>query len=82
VIRLIAEAVAASEARQSASASRLVRAAAEEADVRRMSDRQELAESLRYFQAAQVNMWKQQVENQQVVSSLIQRAGLEEASRP
>ncbi|HWP84340.1 MAG TPA: hypothetical protein VNN17_04080, partial [Terriglobia bacterium] len=82
VFRYIAEAVAASEARQRDAVARLVQAAAREADARRLSDRQELAESFRYFQAAQVNMWKQQVESQQIVSALAQRAGWNSAPQP
>ncbi|MBI4480626.1 MAG: zf-HC2 domain-containing protein [Acidobacteria bacterium] len=86
VVRLIADAVAASEARQSAGAVRIVNAAAQQAEANRINerdrDRRELAESFRYFQAAQVNMWKQQVENQQVMSVLVQRTGIEAAPRP
>jgi len=86
VVRLIAEAVAASEARQSAGAVRIVNAAAQQAEANRINerdrDRRELAESFRYFQAAQVNMWKQQVENQQVMSALVQRTGIEALPRP
>ena len=86
VVRLIAEAVAASEARQSAGAVRIVNAAAQQAESNRITardrDRRELAESFRYFQAAQVNMWKQQVENQQVMSALVERTGIESRPRP
>jgi hypothetical protein len=79
---LIAEAVAASEARLSAESARLLQIAARQNEEDRLNDRRELAESLRYFQAAQVNMWKQQVENQQIVSALVQRTGLDASSRP
>jgi hypothetical protein len=75
VARLVAEAVAASDARQIESVESTVNAAIQQAEQRRVTDRQEVAESLRYFQAAQVNMWKQQVENQQVVAALLQRQG-------
>ena len=47
-----------------------------------MSDRRELAESFRMVQANQVNMWKQQVENQQMVSALVERTGVELLHRP
>ena len=79
---LIATAIAASEARQSSSTTRLVKAAAQQADSNRVNDRTEMAESLRYFQAAQVNMWKQQVESQQLMSALVQRTGMELPARP
>jgi hypothetical protein len=83
---LVAEALSASEARQREDTSRLVEAslkAFEEAsEVNRINDRQALAETFRYFQAAQVNMWKQQVENQQLVSALVQRTGMEVSPRP
>jgi hypothetical protein len=85
-LALIAEAVAASEARQTDGAARIIEASLnsfeQEAEANRMEDRRELAESFRYVQAAQVNMWKQQVENQQMVSALVHRAGVEIAPRP
>ena len=75
VARLIAEAVASSEARKSGETARIVNAAAQQSEQRRTVDRLEIAESLRYFQATQVNMWKQQVENQQVVAALQRQSG-------
>ena len=80
--RLIAAAVAASEARQSTEAARLVKTASAQAETNRLSDRRELAESFRYVQAAQVNMWKQQVENQQYMTTLAERAGMDVAPQP
>ena len=82
VEELIAAAIAASEARQSSNAARLVKAAEQQADTNRLNDRTTMAESLRYFQAAQVNMWKQQVENQQVMTALVERTGMELPARP
>jgi anti-sigma factor RsiW len=82
VEELIAAAVVASETRQSSNAARLVQAAAQQADTNRLNDRIEMAESLRYFQAAQVNMWKQQVESQQVMTALVERTGMELPARP
>lgn len=86
VVKLIAEAVAESEARQSAGTARIVNASLEQAEAKRASDRdsdrREMAESFRYFQAAQVNMWKQQIESQQVMSALVQRTGLGAAVQP
>jgi hypothetical protein len=86
VLALIQEAVAASEARQTAGAARLLQtsigASERRAEASRLSDRRELAESFRYIQAAQLNMWKQQVESQQVVSALLARSGAEGVSQP
>ena len=76
VAQLIAEAVAASDARQSGNTAQALDQAAKQAEGRRLDDRLEMAESLRYFQAAQMNMWKQQVENQEVVATLMARQNL------
>jgi len=72
VARLIAEAVAASEARQQGIAANLMQAAEQE----RARDMQELSESFRYIQAAQTMMWKDQVQNQEVMGALARQAGL------
>jgi hypothetical protein len=86
IAHLIEEAVAASEARQSASTARVMEASAHQAKADRINDRindqREMAESFRYVQATQVNMWKQQVESQQMLSALVQRSGIEQGSRP
>jgi hypothetical protein len=82
VEQLIAAAVAASEARQSSDTARVVKASAAQAETNRMNDRRELAESFRYVQAAQVTMWKQQVEDQQSVSALLHQTGAATAARP
>lgn len=72
VVRLIAEAVAVSEARQQGSAANLIQAAEQQ----RVRDMQELSESFRYIQAAQTMMWKDQVQNQEVMGALARQAGL------
>jgi len=77
VVRLIAEAVTASEARQHEAAVRMVNAVAARAAAQRQADWRDMAESLRSFQAAQVSMWKEQVQSQQYVSALMRNAGLE-----
>jgi anti-sigma factor RsiW len=82
VEQLIAAAVTASEARRSADTARVVKASSAQAETNRMNDRRELAESFRYVQAAQVTMWKQQVEDQQNVSALLRQAGPDAAARP
>jgi glycine/D-amino acid oxidase-like deaminating enzyme len=77
ILQLVAQAVAASESRQQEETQGLLQAASKQADEQRLRDRRELAEGLRYFEAAQVTMWKEQVQNQQYVSALMQQAGLE-----
>ena len=72
VVRLIVEAVAASEAKQQASSVNLV----QQADQQRARDLQELSGSFRYIQAAQTMMWKDQVQNQEVMGALARQAGL------
>ena len=79
--KLIAEAVAASEARMSSQTAQIVKASAARADADRMNDRREMAESFRYVQAAQVTMWKQQLQDQQYVSSLMRQPAVD-AARP
>ena len=86
VMTLISQAVAESERGQAEQNVRVLRASMlayeEKAEANRMNDRRELAETFRYIQAAQMNLWKQQVENQQVVSSLLQRTATDSPSRP
>jgi anti-sigma factor RsiW len=76
IVRLVAEAVRASEARQQASVNNLVRTASEQVEQQRQEDLEELSESFRYIQAAQTMMWKDQVQSQEVVGALVQRVGL------
>ena len=76
VARLISEAVAASEARQQASSANLVQATAQQAEQQRTRDLQELSGSFRYIQAAQTMMWKDQVQNQEVMGALARQVGL------
>lgn len=80
--QLVADAVAASETRQQHDAARLAQTVARQAEERRLRDWREMAESLRYFQAAQVTIWKEQVQNQQYVSALMRQAGMDAAPQP
>ena len=73
---LIAQASQASELRQKGGISDLVRNASLAADERRSADLQQMAETFRYMQAAQTNMWKEQVQSQQIVAVLAQKNGL------
>ena len=74
--RLIFEAIAASEGRQQQHTAQLLQAVSQQAEQQRVSDLRELAESIRYFQATQTMMWKDQVQNQQLVSGLMQQVGM------
>jgi len=82
IVQLVSEAVAASEARQQSDARRLIENVSQQAEEQRARDWRDMAESLRPLQAAQVTMWKQQVQSQQYVSELIQQAGLQLPVRP
>jgi len=72
VVRLVAEAVAASEVMQRRTTASLIQAA----ELQRARDLQELSESFRYIQAAQTMMWKDQVQNQEVMGALARQVGL------
>lgn len=65
------------ETRQEQSTQKMIQSVALKSDERRAEDLREMAESFRYMQAAQVNMWKEQVQSQQVVGALMQRAGMQ-----
>ena len=75
VERQIAEAVAATRAEMQESTEQLVQAAAARIEQQRQQDFKALAESFRYFEANQTLMWKEQVQNQYLVSSLLQQVG-------
>jgi len=81
IARLVAEAVRASEARQQASVSSLVRTVAEQAEQQRQKDLEDLSEGFRYIQAAQTMMWKDQVQSQEVMGALAQQVGLPGSQR-
>jgi hypothetical protein len=76
VERLIAAALHASEQRQQSATSGLIRRASLETDARRAADVQQMAETFRYMQAAQTNMWKEQLQSQQIVAMLAQKSGV------
>ena len=76
IARLVAEAVRASEARQEVSLSSLVQTITEQAEQQRQRDLAELSEGFRYIQAAQTMMWKDQVQNQEVMGALARQVGL------
>lgn len=76
VRRLVAEAITASEGGQQQRIAQLLKAVAQQAEQQRVSDLRELAESIRYFQTTQTIMWKDQVQNQHLVSALMQQVGM------
>ena len=81
IVQLISEAVAASEARQQSEAKQMVERVSQQSQEQRASDWRDMAESLRPLQAAQITMWKQQVQSQQYVGELMQQAGLQLPAR-
>jgi len=76
IAKLIDEAVRASEARQASSIEAHVQAIAQQSEQQRLRDLNELSESFRYIQAAQTMMWKDQVQNQEVMGALARQVGL------
>ena len=79
VVRLIAEAVTASEAKQQASAAKVIEAVSQQGQQQRAQDLRELSEVVRYLQAAQTMMWKDQVQNNEVMGVLARQVGLPSA---
>lgn len=79
IVRLVAEAVRASEARQQLGVNSLVQTVTEQAEQRRQRDLEELSEGFRYIQAAQTMMWKDQVQSQEVMGELARQVGFPEA---
>ena len=82
VLELVAEVVAGSETRQKTQTAQLVQVAAKESDQKRLQDLREMAESIRYFQAAQTVLWKEQLESEHRVSGILQQVGLEMPRNP
>ncbi len=77
VLALITEAVATSDAQRQSKDAELLRNVAQQAEQRRVQDFQEISEGFRYLQAAQTMMWKDQVQNQHLVGTLLQRTELQ-----
>ncbi len=82
VLELIAEAVAASEAMRQRNSALLMETVAQQAEEQRRRDLREMAESLRYFQAAQTMMWKEQVQSQYLVSALMRQVAATPSTQP
>ena len=82
VLDLIVEVVAASETRQQNNATLLVETAAQQAEQQRRLDLREMAESFRYFQAAQTMMWKEQVQSQYMMGALVRQVGSAPPAQP
>ena len=73
---MISEAIAASHVELQRQSGLLARDVSRQMEERWQRDLQEMAASLRYFQSAQTMMWKEQLQNQQLVSTLMHQAGL------
>ncbi|MBI3895497.1 MAG: zf-HC2 domain-containing protein [Acidobacteria bacterium] len=76
VLRLVSAAIVASESRQQQQTAQLLQTVSQQAEQQRVNDLRELAESIRYFQATQTMMWKDQVQSQHLVSALMQQVGM------
>ncbi|MSO19391.1 MAG: hypothetical protein EXQ56_02855 [Acidobacteria bacterium] len=77
VVNLITQSSQASEVRLQQNAQKLIQAVALKADERRATDLQDMAATFRYMQATQTNMWKEQIQSQQIVVALAQRTGMQ-----
>ena len=75
VRQMISDALAAAEAEQQKRIQVMTKSVADQMQQSWQRDLREMAGSMRYFQAAQTMMWKEQVQNQQLVSALIQQSG-------
>jgi anti-sigma factor RsiW len=73
---LIASAVQASALRQKNELSGLIQNVSLKADERRTTDLQQMSDMFRYMQATQTNLWKEQVQSQQIVAVLAQKNGV------
>jgi anti-sigma factor RsiW len=82
VLQLIADAMAAGQAEQQRMSVLLARDVTQQMEQRWQRDLREMAGNLHIFQASQTMMWKEQVQNQQLVSTLIQRNGLSAPAQP
>ena len=82
VLQMIAEARVADEAEQQRRSGLMAKEVAQQMQEQWQHDLQEMAGSLRYFQSAQTVLWKEQVQNQQLVSTLMQHAGLTTPAQP
>ncbi|MBI4458459.1 MAG: hypothetical protein HY648_00195, partial [Acidobacteria bacterium] len=82
VQQMIAEAIAAAEAEQQRKSGLLAKSVSQQMEERWQRDLREMGGNLRIFQAAQTTMWKEQVQNQQLVSTLMQQAGLAAPAQP
>ena len=82
VLQLIADAMAAGQAEQQRKSGLLAKEVTQQMEQRWQRDLLEMAGSLRIFQSAQTMMWKEQVQNQQLVSTLMQRNGLSDPAQP
>lgn len=74
VYEMISQAMAASEAQHQRQLQETIKEISQKMEQRRQHDLGEMAESMRYFQAAQTMLYKGQVQNEQLVSTLMQHS--------
>jgi anti-sigma factor RsiW len=82
VLQLIADAMAAGRAQQQRESGLLAQEVSRQMEQQRQRDLEDMAGNLRIFQAAQTTMWKEQVQNQQLVSALMQQNGMPAPAQP
>ena len=82
VLQLIADAMAAGQAEQQRKSVLLAKDVTQQMEQRWQRDLREMAGIMHIFQAAQTMMWKDQVQNQQLVSTLMQQNGMAAPARP
>ncbi len=76
VMQMISQAIENLQADQQKQQAQLAKAVSSDMQQRLQRDLGDMGERLRYFQAAQTMMWKEQVEDQQRMSDLIRQAGM------
>ena len=76
------ERLAALEAEHRKQSGLLAKDVSQQMEQKWQQDLREMAASLRIFQSAQTVMWKEQVQNQQRVGTLMQQAGLITPAQP
>ena len=82
VHRMIAEAMGKLEAEHQRQSGLLAKTVSQQLDEKWQRNLQDIGANLHVFQSAQTVMWKEQVQNQQLVGALMQQAGLTYPARP
>ena len=82
ILDALAREVARIQTQQQGSSAQLAKTVSQELDEKWQRDLREMGANLRIFQSAQTLMWKEQVQNQQLVSTLMQQSGMTAPARP